>query len=123
MSFQMEALLAFVAVGDDGDEGIVAFFNDDMWIPLVTSYGDTERTGKMMQMARAICDETQCTIRVLRFDNRQQVDTMVPDPAKAMPVCDSCGAKAQREDDHLVTEHIPGCAWMAGREHVEENNG
>jgi len=117
----MESLLAFVAVGEDGDEGIVAFFSGDMWIPLVTSYGNTEFTNKMTEMARNICDETQHPIRVLRFGSRQHIDTLMPDPAKAMPVCDSCGAKAKREDDHLVTEHVPGCVWMAGRDHVEES--
>jgi len=123
MSFVIEKLIAFVAIGDDGDEGVIAFLDGDMWVPLICSYGDVERTTHLQRMAQVLCDQTKQEIKVLTFAGRRLVDTLEPrvEPEPdIVPVCEGCGTPAVWRDTHWETAHEPGCPWMEGRERYVE---
>lgn len=72
MNFRIASLHAFVAVGEDGDEGVVAFMRGNTWIPLVAS--DNKRLEQLRPEAAAIARITGKTIRLVRFDQRHELE-------------------------------------------------
>lgn len=74
MSFKITELYAFAAVADDGDEGIASFLAGDKWMPMVAA--DKARLEQFTPIAKEMSKATGKTIRVLRFSNRETIETI-----------------------------------------------
>lgn len=66
MAFQIQTLRAFIATGDDGDEGVVAVRLGDAWFPLIAA--DSERFESFRPQAEAIARESGVVVRVATFE-------------------------------------------------------
>lgn len=73
MAFKIESVTAFVAIDEDGEEGIMGFKNpmDGTWMPLVCA--DEKRVEKMYPMAEAISNISGKPYRVLQFMVRMDI--------------------------------------------------
>jgi hypothetical protein len=70
--FKIEKLTAFIAVDPaDGDEGVIGIKIGDNWVPLIAA--DHIRAKEYFPMALKICRDSVKELRILQFDNRQDV--------------------------------------------------
>ena len=69
-------VIAFVALDSDGDEGIPAFWDGRLMLPLIAA--DSHRVESLLPIARRIAEETGIEIQVLRFTVREQIDVLNP---------------------------------------------
>jgi hypothetical protein len=69
--FRIETIQAFVAVGPDGDEGIIGANVGHGWTPFVAA--DPERLEQLRPMARKIAKETGIEVRLIRFSLRDDL--------------------------------------------------
>ncbi|HEY7541599.1 MAG TPA: hypothetical protein VIF11_15750 [Methylomirabilota bacterium] len=76
--FRIKTITAFVAVGADGDEGIIARKDSrgGTWMPLIGADGD--RIESLAPHVQAIADETGQEIRMVRFSVREDLATILP---------------------------------------------
>jgi hypothetical protein len=74
MGFRIEALHAWVTVGEDGDEGIIAFQSSMGWLPMISA--DRIR----MEQLRPIAEEQAKTlpnpIKLVRFGTREEIEVL-----------------------------------------------
>jgi hypothetical protein len=77
VGFKIGALWAFVAVHDDGDEGIIGFLSPSGWVPMVAA--DQTRLDLLIPRARAVAKEGNKVVRLVRFDTRADVEVFHPD--------------------------------------------
>ncbi len=76
MSFKLSTVTAFVAIDkDNGDEGIISFQNNNIWMPMVC--GDEERIAQMLPIAERICKEAGTSFRILQFSVRTDVTDLI----------------------------------------------
>jgi hypothetical protein len=79
VNFRIEHLYAFVAVDrNDGDEGVVAFYKNGTWFPLVAA--DNRRLEKFRELAQEVAQRTGQLIRLVRFETRVEVETLARRP-------------------------------------------
>lgn len=76
MSYRITELFAFVAIDEDGDEGIAAFSNNGMMMPMVGA--DTERVAVLRPIAQKMADRFGIEFRVVRFTVREQIEAIKP---------------------------------------------
>lgn len=78
IGFSIDRMWAFLAVGDDGDEGVVATSGamPGVMLPLVAA--DQERLGALRPVAAEIAKMTGRAIRLVRFDQRTEVEVFGP---------------------------------------------
>lgn len=70
--FRITELLAYVAVGDDDEEGICAFMAPGgMWHPMIMA--DRVRFAQLVPIAQAMREQGQ-KIRLVRFTTREELD-------------------------------------------------
>lgn len=74
MAFRIVSLHAFVAVGKDGDEGLVATMKGNTWLPMVAA--DPARLEQLRPEAEEIARVTGQTIRLVRFTQREEIEVI-----------------------------------------------
>jgi len=74
--FHIERLWAYVAVHDDGDEGIVGATVAGNLMPLVAA--DKARLDQLRPWAEAAARASDKAVRLVRFDRRTDVETIRP---------------------------------------------
>lgn len=73
--FRIKDVWAFVAVGEDGDEGIMAMRQrDGSWMPMIAA--DEERIRLLRPIAEAQAEVTGTQVRLVRFHQRSEVETI-----------------------------------------------
>lgn len=75
--FRITGLWAFTTIGEDNEEGVVAFQGrDGMWMPLVAS--DAVRVDQLRQVAQEMADQRGITIQVSHFHLRTDLEVIEP---------------------------------------------
>jgi hypothetical protein len=74
--FQITSIQAFIAVGDDGDEGIIGEMTGMGWMPFIAA--DMVRLEELKPRAIAIGRMTNKVVKLARFMVREDVETFVP---------------------------------------------
>lgn len=78
--FVITRMFAFLAVGDDGEEGVVSLdILDRGAFPLVAA--DEDRVNALRPIAQDIADRAGLTIQLVAFDNRRNLETINPEGA------------------------------------------
>ena len=67
-------LFAFLAVGDDGDEGVIGGYFDGSWMPFVGA--DMARMESLRAFAEEISRKTGKRIVLAKFSAREDVETI-----------------------------------------------
>jgi hypothetical protein len=73
---KIDEMYAFVAVDEDGDEGIPAFSNGQWLLPLVGA--DMDRVKSLMQVAQEMANQSQRPLKILRFSQTEQIGEVNP---------------------------------------------
>ncbi|HEY7009050.1 MAG TPA: hypothetical protein VH395_08930 [Jatrophihabitantaceae bacterium] len=76
LGFYIERIWAYVAVHDDGDEGVIGFMIGDTMMPLVAA--DHTRLEQLRPYAREAAQQTGKPVMLVRFDQRTDVETIAP---------------------------------------------
>lgn len=77
LGFRIETLWAFVAVHEDGDEGVTGFLAvDGTWMPMVAA--DRVRVDLLRPMAARIAKESGKPIRLVRLAGRVDEEEFLP---------------------------------------------
>lgn len=76
MSLQIKEIKAFVSIGEDGDEGIIAHLHDGVWHPLVCA--DDMRVEQFRPLAIDIANKAGVTVKLVRFSARTEIETIEP---------------------------------------------
>lgn len=77
MGFHIDAVHAFVMVGDDGDEGIPAFLTTEgVMMPLIAA--DLVRLERLRPMAAQIGRAAGKPVTLVRFHQRQDLEVIRP---------------------------------------------
>lgn len=74
VGFKIGALWAFVAVHDDGDEGIIGVLGPRGWVPAVAA--DQERLDLLRPQMREIARNFPREIKLVKFHQREDVETI-----------------------------------------------
>lgn len=74
--FNVVQLWAFLASGDDGEEGLIGVSSAAGFIPLVAS--DLARMEAVKQLAIGIARDHSTTIRLVRFNLRTDIEMIMP---------------------------------------------
>jgi hypothetical protein len=74
MSFRIEAIHAFVAVGEDDEEGIIGMNMGGSWMPFIAA--DLTRLEGLRPSAEAIAATTGRQVRLVRFTTRQDLEVI-----------------------------------------------
>jgi len=76
MKLTISEMYAFVAEDGEG-EGVVAFLAPDgTWMPMVAA--DAARVDSLRPIAQAMGKSQNITIKLVRFDNRTEMETYEP---------------------------------------------
>lgn len=76
MSFLVGKVWIFLAVDEEGDEGVVATFTPNGWIPFVAT--DGKRLEYLRPQAEAIAREHNMLIRLACFEQRTDLEVIDP---------------------------------------------
>jgi len=77
MTFRITSITAFTQIGEDDEEGVIAFLGaDGMWYPLVAA--DGERLEAMRPHAQRIADITDRPVCERRFDAAMELGILTP---------------------------------------------
>lgn len=74
MSFKITTLSAFIATGDDGDEGIIGQKIGDTFYPFVMA--DEDRIKQLRPMAEKIAQVSKKAVKFVRFSVREDIETL-----------------------------------------------
>ena len=79
MGFVIQEIHAMVAIGDDGDEGVIGMrMNDGTRMPFIMA--DQERFEALLPKALDICRLSKKDLKILKFSVREDVtDKYIPD--------------------------------------------
>ena len=69
----INAIHACVSVDEKGEEGIMAFFDGKIWIPLIAS--DNVRLDHIIKMAESVKRQSGIDYRVIQFSQRLDVSS------------------------------------------------
>jgi hypothetical protein len=72
----IDGLWAFLAVDDDGDEGLCGFVSEGMWVAMVAA--DETRVRALRDFARAVAVSSNRPVRLVHFDHRSDVEVIEP---------------------------------------------
>jgi hypothetical protein len=76
LGYVVRDIYVYLAVHEDGDEGVVAMRMGSAWIPLVAA--DPIRLAQLRPIAEATARTTGKSIRLVRFTTREEVETIDP---------------------------------------------
>jgi hypothetical protein len=73
MAFRITSITAFIAVGEDDEEGIIGapIGPNRGWIPLIAA--DDDRMQSLIPLATEIAKSTNVRIKLIRFTHREEV--------------------------------------------------
>lgn len=74
MSFKITSISAFIAMGDDQEEGIIAMQVDDKWFPMVMA--DEARLNSLRPFAEQVAKAQKKQISLVRFSVREDLETL-----------------------------------------------
>lgn len=74
MNFRIKTLYAFVAVGENGDEGVMAERVGQHWVPFVAA--DATRLGQLRDRVRQIAPPY--AVKLIKFEPRTELETVHP---------------------------------------------
>lgn len=69
----IDELYVFVAVDDQGNEGVAAYYADGMWYPLVAA--DKARVNSLRNMAKYIAMQTKRKVVLRKFSTKEDLET------------------------------------------------
>ena len=95
MGFVVEELFAFIAVDDDGDEGVIAAKMGDMMMPLV--FADLARLPTFAPIADAVSKATGVDYKLKHFQLLGEVSDEYLEQYKDLPVADDPGDESEGE--------------------------
>jgi hypothetical protein len=72
--FRIDSVHAYVVLAENGDEGIAAFHTGEGWMPMICA--DWTRVESLRPMAEALARKTGQEIRLVKFANRTDVETI-----------------------------------------------
>ena len=72
--YRVTEMYAFLAVGDDGEEGVPSFYACGMMLPLVAA--DAARVESLRAMARQVVAKSGRPVTLARFTVREDVETI-----------------------------------------------
>ena len=67
---------AYVAVDDNGDEGICGFMHEGTWMPMVCA--DWDRVQSLKPIAQQIADNSGNKIQLIKLSQRSLVENIKP---------------------------------------------
>lgn len=73
---RINEMYAFVAVDDDGTEGVCAFPLDGVWMPMVGA--DSARVEALRPMAQQMATGLGKNVEIVRFTLRESIETIQP---------------------------------------------
>jgi hypothetical protein len=73
---RIERLFAFVLVDDDGSEGVPAFRNGNMVLPMTGA--DMARVDELRPIAQQLADDFKKPITLVVFENRVEKEVISP---------------------------------------------
>lgn len=74
----IDQIFAFIATGENGDEGITGFLaKDKTWMPMVGA--DIDRVNSLEALAQHIANETKSEIKLLFFSKKELVKVFKPE--------------------------------------------
>jgi hypothetical protein len=76
MSFRIDRVWAFISVGPDGEEGLIAQKIGGAWIPFVA--GDERRLDELKAFVRRLEAPPLHGVKLVRFEQRIEVETIWP---------------------------------------------
>jgi len=74
LGFRIDTLWAFVAIHEDGDEGLCGAIINGNWMPLIAA--DHERLALLRPYAEHIAAKSGKPVRLIRFDLRTEVEVI-----------------------------------------------
>lgn len=81
MANKIESLVAFISQAEDGDDGLMAFRQQDgTWIPLVAS--DRVRIESLIGMAELIKKESGQPYKIVRFSGYEDITEQFLAPSR-----------------------------------------
>lgn len=73
--FRIDEIWAFISIGADGDEAVVAsFFPGTGWLPLIAA--DQRRLDMLRPIAAEAARQSGLCIRLVKFANREILETI-----------------------------------------------
>lgn len=76
MAFEITEIWAFIAVDDDGDEGLTSFQQNNKLIPMIAA--DEDRVAIYMPIAKAMAKKSGKKVRLVKFTMREDVEVIEP---------------------------------------------
>ena len=75
---KIESIWAFVAVDECGNEGVCAWYDlrTKTWLPVVAA--DMDRVNSLRPLARQIAGRTRTRVVLTRFENRADLEEVLP---------------------------------------------
>lgn len=73
MSFRITTIHAFTCVGEDDEEGVIAFHTPMGWMPMVAA--DLTRLDQLRPMAKKIAEEKGKVVVLKRFSQIEVIET------------------------------------------------
>lgn len=73
---RIDSMFAFVAIDDDGTEGVIGVYTPDGWLPLVGA--DMERVQQLRPLAQMTAKQTGAPVLLLHFTQRTEVEVLRP---------------------------------------------
>lgn len=73
---RINLMYAFIAIGEDGDEGVCAMYTPEGWVPMVGS--DMTRVDQLRPIAAEIAKRTGKMVHLRRFAQMEIVNVIHP---------------------------------------------
>lgn len=73
---RINLMYAFIAIDEDGDEGVCAMYTPEGWVPMVGS--DMERVDTLRKVAAGIARRSGKIVHLRRFSNMEIVNVIHP---------------------------------------------
>lgn len=74
MAFMIKEVWAYIAIGEDGEEGVCGFRSTQGWMPMVCA--DEARVKSFRPIAEKIARDSDKTITLARFTVRTDLETI-----------------------------------------------
>lgn len=75
-AYSIKLLYAFIAIDEDGDEGVCAMLTPEGWVPMVGS--DMERIDSLRPVAAEIAKRSGKIVHLRRFSSMEIVNVIHP---------------------------------------------
>lgn len=77
MSFRLSTVHAFIAVDEEGEDGIIGMMMPNgQWMPFVA--GDETRLKELKELAKIVAEKSKVQVKLVKFSNRENVEMLIP---------------------------------------------